>query len=95
MELAPFLFSISQGKYVAVKNDLQDWVQAALIHLGGRGSLTDIAKEIWRVHEVDLRSSGDLFYTWQYDMRWAANRLRVKGIMQAVALSPPGVWVLA
>lgn len=79
---------------MATKIDLQDWVHNALVHLGGRGSLTDVAKEIWRVHEGDLRSSGDLFYTWQYDMRWAANRLRVKGIMKPVAVSPPGVWEL-
>jgi hypothetical protein len=79
---------------VATKIDLQDWVQNALVRLGGHGPLTQVAKEIWRVHEGDLRSSGELFYTWQYDMRWAANRLRVKGIMQPVAVSPAGVWVL-
>lgn len=80
---------------MATKHDLQDWVREALHHLGGRGLLTDVAKEIWRTHEVELRASGDLFYTWQYDMRWAANRLRVKGIMRSVAVSPSGVWVLA
>jgi ribulose kinase len=80
---------------MATKHDLQDWVQKALSRMSGRGSLTNVAKEIWRAHETDLRSSGDLFYTWQYDMRWAANRLRSKGIMQSVALSPSGVWVLA
>jgi len=80
---------------MATKHDLQDWVQRALSRMGGRGSLTDVAKEIWRAHESDLRSSGDLFYTWQYDMRWAANRLRRQGIMQSVTVSPSGVWVLA
>lgn len=80
---------------MATKHDLHDWVQGALSRMGGRGSLTDVAKEIWRAHESDLRSSGDLFYTWQYDMRWAANRLRRQGIMQSVAVSPPGVWMLA
>lgn len=80
---------------MATKHDLQAWVQIALDRLGGRASLTEVAKEIWRSHEGDLRSSGDLFFTWQYDMRWAANRLRVKGIMRPVAVSPIGVWVLA
>lgn len=79
---------------MATKKDLQDWVQKALGSLGGRGSLTDVAKEIWRAHESDLRSSGDLFFTWQYDMRWAANRLRSRGIMQSVAVSGSGVWAL-
>jgi hypothetical protein len=80
---------------MATKHDVQDWVQRALSRMGGPGSLTDVAKEIWRAHESDLRSSGDLFYTWQYDMRWAANRLRRQGIKQSVAVSPSGVWVLA
>ena len=80
---------------MATKHDLQDWVQNALGRMGGHGSLTNVAKEIWRAHESELRSSGDLFYTWQYDMRWAANRLRSKGTMQSVAVSPSGVWVLA
>ncbi len=79
---------------MATKHDLQDWVKNALVSLGGRGSLTEVAKEIWRAHERDLRGSGDLFYTWQYDMRWAANRLRRSGVMQPVATSPTGVWVL-
>jgi ribulose kinase len=80
---------------MATKSDLQDWVQNALSRMGGRGSLTDVAKEIWRAHESELRSSGDLFYTWQYDMRWAANRLRSRAIMQSVAVSGSGVWALA
>lgn len=79
---------------MATKHDLQDWVQQALKSIGGRGTLTDVAKEIWRAHESDLRSSGDLFFTWQYDMRWAANRLRRSGIMRSVAASPTGIWVL-
>lgn len=79
---------------MATKHDLQDRVQKALKRIGGRGTLTDVAKEIWRAHESDLRSSGDLFFTWQYDMRWAANRLRRSGIMRSVAASPTGVWVL-
>ena len=61
---------------MATKHDLQDWVQQALKRIGGRGTLTDVAKEIWRAHESDLRSSGDLFFTWQYDMRWAAQKLQ-------------------
>lgn len=79
---------------MATKHDLQDWVQKALKRIGGRGTLTDVAKEIWRAHESDLRSSGDLFFTWQYDMRWAANRLRRSGIMHSVAVSPTGIWAL-
>jgi len=37
--------------------------------LKGETSIVRIAKHIWDCHEADLRASGDLFFTWQYDMR--------------------------
>jgi hypothetical protein len=80
---------------VATKHDVTDWVASALKTLGGRGSLIAVAKEIWRQHEPELRASGDLFYTWQYDMRWSANVLRRKGIMKSAEVSPNGIWELA
>ena len=80
---------------MATKHDVTDWVVSALKALGGRGSLVDVAREIWKHHESDLRASGDLFYTWQYDMRWSANVLRRKGTMKAAELSPSGTWELA
>jgi hypothetical protein len=79
---------------VATKHDLQDWVRSALKELGGSARLVEVSKIIWRNHESDLRISGDLFYTWQYDMRWAANRLRRDGVMKQVEASPFGVWEL-
>jgi hypothetical protein len=66
---------------MATRADLTDWVHEALRELGGQGSQLDVAKVVWRRHEPDLRASGDLFYTWQYDIRWAATRLRKRGIM--------------
>ena len=77
------------------KLTLQDWVRDALMKLGGSAPLVEVAKQIWPAHENDLRSAGDLFYTWQYDMRWAANRLRVQGIMKSAEISPFGIWELA
>jgi len=55
----------------------------------------DVCKHIWEQHETDLRSSGDLFYIWQYVIRWSANRLRRKKIMRSVEESPAHVWELA
>lgn len=80
---------------MAEKADLDTWVRDALRASGGRASLLDVAKHIWKNHESDLRASGDLFFTWQYDMRWAANRLRRRAIMKSVAVSPSGIWELA
>lgn len=79
---------------MATKHDLQDWVREALVALGGSARLVDVAKEIWKGHEFELRDSDELFYTWQYDMRWAANGLRRGGVMKAAEASPNGVWEL-
>ena len=79
---------------MATKLDLQDWVTDALRANGGTARLVDVAKFIWAHHEAQLKASGDLLYTWQYDMRWAANVLRRKGVMKPVAASPTGVWQL-
>ena len=41
-----------------------------------------------------LEATGDVFYTWQYDLRWAAMTLRKQGIMKPADDSPRGVWEL-
>jgi len=33
------------------------------------GTIVEISRAVWDRHEDDLRESGDLFYTWQYDLR--------------------------
>ena len=80
---------------MASKLDLKNWIVEALKRNSNSASLVIIAKDIWYFHEIDLRSSGDLFYTWQYDMRWAANSLRREGILKPADISPSGIWELA
>ncbi len=80
---------------MANRDDLQDWVANALVELGGSGSIVEVAKVLWRDYESALKSSGDMFYTWQYDMRWAATKLREKQIILPAESSPRGVWKLA
>lgn len=79
---------------MTTKYDLQDWIVDALKASNGTENYIEIAKIIWKTHESDLRTSGNLFYTWQYDMRWAANRLRRDGVLKAAEDSPRGVWEL-
>jgi hypothetical protein len=55
----------------ATKDSLQSWVLEGLVAHGGRARLIEVAKHIWEHHEADLRAAGDLFYSWQYDIRWA------------------------
>lgn len=80
---------------MARKIDLPLWVKQALIELGGTGTIVAVAEVIWRHHESELQLSGDLFFTWQYDMRWAANTLRRSGEIKPAELSPRGVWELS
>ncbi|MEO8024366.1 hypothetical protein [Polaromonas sp.] len=79
---------------MAKKDDLQQWVLDALTTKGGSAKLVDVARAIWQTHEDDLIRSGDLFYTWQYDMRWAASQMRRKGLLKNAGASPSGVWEL-
>ena len=76
------------------KTDLQTWIIEALQRNGGTAQLLDVAKDIWGHHEADLRERGDLFYTWQYDMRWAAQRLRNAGELAPVNNARNGTWSL-
>lgn len=80
---------------MADRTDLQDWVIQALRDLGGTGRIAKICKHIWEHHEAELRTSGDLFYTWQYEMRWAGQQLRDKGVLRSVHGSKSQRWELA
>jgi hypothetical protein len=80
---------------MATKDDLKDWVIEAQEACGGSAHHVDVAKHIWANHRSDLEASGDLFYTWQYDMRWAADHLRGEGKLQAKPKGDRGPWQLA
>lgn len=64
---------------MAVRDVLQEWLVEALRSLGGSASVIDVSREVWRRHQQDIENTGDLLYTWQYDLRWAATRLRKEG----------------
>ncbi len=66
---------------MADKSILESWIVEALKEHGGSADLIDVCKTVWRRHEADLRAAGDLFYTWQYDIRWAGTKLRKRGIL--------------
>ena len=62
--------------------------------LGGSAGIVTICQWVWSDKEAELRKSGDLFYTWQYDIRWAATRLRHAGRLKSASATPAGVWAL-
>jgi hypothetical protein len=68
------------GERVTTTNDkIKLWVLDALKACGGSARVPEIAQHIWDNHEAELRSSGDIFYTWQYAMRWAGQVLQKEG----------------
>ena len=75
------------------KSELQDYILQYLRAHGGKARIIPLCKWIWEEHEAELRAS-ELFYTWQYDVRWAAKRLRDRGELKPAADSPRGVWEL-
>ncbi|MBI1356127.1 MAG: hypothetical protein GC160_17440 [Acidobacteria bacterium] len=77
------------------KEDLKIWVVEALRSLGGRATVFEVSKHIWTHHEPELRGAERLLYTWQYDIRWAAKKLRDEGVMKAVDGSRSRPWELA
>ncbi|GAA0843655.1 hypothetical protein GCM10008915_45260 [Bifidobacterium pullorum subsp. gallinarum] len=77
------------------RNKLIELVVEALKANGGKSTIVQVSKFIWDHYEQDLRESGDVFYTWQYEIRWAAKKLRDKGIMKSVELSKKGIWELS
>jgi len=79
---------------MATKETLGEWVLDALRAHGGEAKLVDVAKYIWHNHEEELRSSGNLFYTWQYDFRWSATQLRKQGRLGGAINSNRGLWSL-
>lgn len=69
---------------MATRNDFEDWIIEALHYFNGSGWPKDVAKYIWDHYEDELRQSGSLLYTWQYDIRWAVKKLRNKGVLKPV-----------
>jgi hypothetical protein len=64
----------------------------ALKSVGGATSIKEINKFVWENYEQELRASGDFFYVWQYELRWAGEALDKAGVLMR---GPPrGTWSL-
>jgi len=76
------------------KDFLLNCVYEALKENNGSASILDVSKNIYKKHKKELKLRGNLYFTWQYDFRWAATKLRKKGIMKNKKDSPRGIWEL-
>ena len=72
--------------------DLPDLLYNVIKELNGSCTIVEACKYIWENYKDKLESSGSLFYTWQYDIRWAATTLRKTNRMKDYKISPTGVW---
>lgn len=77
---------------MSAKDEMQRWIIEALQANGGTASIIDICKHIWANHEIELRTSGDYFYKWQYQMRWDGQNLQRAGKLQKKSIG--GGWTL-
>ena len=73
---------------------LRQWIIEALEYYGGAATMIDVSRRIWETHEMDLRENGDMFYRWQYTMRWSATTLRKDSILVPTSHSERGIWAL-
>lgn len=80
---------------MATRETMKKWIIEALEQHGGAASILQVCIYIWDHYEATLRDSGNLFYTWQYDLRWAKQGLREAGIIKPASESPWGHWVLS
>lgn len=72
--------------------DLPDILYNSIKEMGGQTNIIEVCKYVWQHYQQELFNSGDLFYTWQYDIRWAATELRKTKRMKAAEQSPRGIW---
>ena len=77
------------------RNGIAELVTKALENLGGSAHIHDVSKELWSLlKKRGITEKDDIFYTWQYDMRWASHKLRNSGNLQKSNISnlPKGYW---
>lgn len=79
---------------MADRATLMGWVIDAIKANHGSAKINDICKYVWENHENELRQAGDIFYTWQYEIRWAGQKLRDNMVLKPASLSPKGQWIL-
>ena len=81
-------------KPIISKNDLPILLEEVLKEMDGNGYILDISKKFWIKYKDNITPNNNLFYTWHYDIRWAATELRKNNIMVRPDLEK-GLWTLA
>lgn len=69
---------------MVARESMKLWIIECLRERGGSAWPREVSKYVWDRYEAELRDSGDMLYTWQYDIRWAAQQLRNGGTLKPV-----------
>lgn len=76
------------------RKDLCPWIVEALTALQGSAKIIKVKEYIWDQHGQDLRTSGNLHFTWHDDVYWAATQLRAQGVLKKASATSKSVWEL-
>ena len=76
------------------RKDLCGWIVEALEESNGSAKINTIREYIWQHHKDDLINSGNLHFTWNEDIFWAATQLRAKGVLKNAKATSKSVWEL-
>lgn len=83
------------------RKDLPEILYDLIKELGGRAEMMEVFKAFWEKYKTQLHETDDIFYTWNYDIRWAATKLRKSKKMKQASrqenshggyASPRGIW---
>ena len=77
---------------MVTREDLVPWVVDGLKANGHKVHFIEVAKHLWAHHRRELEGSGDFFFKWQYEMRWAGDQL-VKA-QRLIKHGHTGIWEL-
>ena len=80
---------------IVTRENMKKWIIECLQERGGSAWPREVSKYVWDSYEAELRDSGDMLYTWQYDIRWAAQQLRNEGTLKPVNRRRDLPWELA
>lgn len=70
---------------------IASWLVEALTKTGPTTTPLQVAQQVWAHHEDDLRSAGDTLFTWQLDLRAAAEAMSAEGTL---TIEDNGDWSL-
>lgn len=72
------------------RDDFMPLIMAALNANGGSLKISEVCEFVWINYNARI-SMSQVLYTWQYDIRWAANKLRRQNKIKS---DPRGSWTI-